>query len=540
MALRDSTIAVNWDVGGVSELNQSEDKIQDAADEAEELERDVESAGDEMEATGQKGQDAFMGIADAVDDISFGSLAAGGGVVAGSGAAALQTFATAAGDVESARTAIQAQAGGQAERLIQEARAYERWSNSAVSATDIMESQRMLLRSDALSGETVANLTDSLSNLAVAYNRDLRDVFEEVRDPLFEAEGATQLVTKGFIRNQEEIFKARGVWEDGIRTFRKFREEMGTTASRQLIVNELIRKGRREQNAAEAQLGTYNRRWEGLTNELDRTAAVMGGQLARNQSSLIGQFTEWLRVTRETDRGTLAMTTSIIKLASGGASAVAVFGVLGKAISGFAGLMGTTTVLTTGAVALLTALAGVIAFDIVSALITGESFFIEWGETLEWWLGVWRDVQDALSGDTEAGEQLPDEMRNTSTDDVSSAGAAGGASFFAGSPGAAISPDFFNRLFSGGEDFQITGFTPFGTPQFSPAASGGGSGSKPQAVGQFVPVRVTNQGAQVRRVEVDIRADGDTADEREAGRKAAEAMKKELERERSVQVEGAK
>jgi hypothetical protein len=234
------------------------------------------------------------------------------------------------------------------------------------------------------------------------------------------------------------------------------------------------------------------------------------------------------------------MTTSILKLITAGASATAIVGIVGKAFSGFAGVMGTTTFLMTTAAALISALVGVIVFDLVSALITGESFFIEWGETLEWWLGVWRDVQDALSGGTDAGEELPDEMRDTSTDEVSSAGAAGGASFFAGSPGAAISPDFLNRLFSGGEDFQITGFTPFGTPQFSPAASGGGSGSQPQAVGQFVPVRVTNQGAQVRRVEVDIRADGDTADEREAGRKAAEAMKKELEREQAVKVEGAK
>ena len=540
MALRDSTIAVNWDVGGVSELNQSEDKIQDAADEAEELEQDVESAGDQMEQAGQQGEDAFMGIADAVDDISFGGIAAGGGVVAAGGAAALQSFANAAGDVEEARTAIQAQAGGQAERLIQEARAYERWSNSAVSATDIMESQRMLLRSDALSGETVGDLTGALSNLAVAYNRDLRDVFEEVRDPLFEAAGAQQLVTKGLIRTQRRILKSRGVWSDQIRTIDDYKKEMGEAAARQLIVSELIRKGRREQNAASTQLSTFNQRWEGLTNELSRAAAVMGEEVATEQKGMLSQTTEWLRSLRQTNRGLLAATGKTIAWVTAlGAGALAV-GVLAGGLLAISAALGGVSLLLSSAIALAAGLAVVLGVDLVTSLITGESFFIDWGETLKWWLGVWRDVQDALSGGTEAGEQLPDEMRDTSTDEVSSAGAAGGASFFAGSPGAAISPDFFNRLFSGGEDFQITGFTPFGTPQFSPAASGGGSGSQPQAVGKFVPVRLTNQGAQVRRVEVDIRADGDTADEREAGRKAAEAMKKELERERSVQVEGAK
>lgn len=534
MALRDSTIAVNWDVSGAGKLRQTDKEIEESVASAEDLENQAGQAGQELEQAGERGERSFTSLTSTVDKFSeeLQTVAAGGLGVGAAGVAGTAFMTESAGDLQDARTAIRAQADEHADALIREAESFENFTNSAVQATEVMQSQRMLLRSDALSGETVAQLTGALGNLAVAYDRDLRDVFEEVRDPLFEAEGATQLVTKGFIRNQEEIFRSIGVWEEGIRTFRKYREEFGTVASRQLIVNELMRKGRREQSAAAAQLDTLNARWSGFVNEIDMAAAIMGGDFAREQEGLLAGMTRFIRQTRKqnpqllefagnlTVLGTavatvtgsvaaLALTVGGISAVFGGVSIAAVLGI-GATIAGVTALVTEIgALIVTGETLVAGDFFGLIGRNIAFAASRLGSFV---NETLglegklndiSGWIDKWfvNPMDEAISKSEQALQNiglLPEENEVPS-----------GPNQMMQTPGAGAVP--------GDVGLPSLDFV----PQPSPSPAGAGAGG-------------------TKKIEIDIRADGETKDEREAGRRVGEALKKELQKEQAVEVEGAK
>ena len=211
----------------------------------------------------------------------------------------------------------------------------------------------------------------------------------------------------------------------------------------------------------------------------------------------------------------------------------------------FGAVVGTAGALT-GIVGLAAALAGILGVNFLTWLATGEGMLFSWNKLFDSLWGIVFDTTDVLSGFLDMAGDLSehlgirDEIEFLFIDPLQKAlDLMGKMRDFA-------EDILFNMIFRDmhqtGSDGGGTSSGPFsaGNGLFNSGVGGGGGGVEPQVVGQFVPVRLTNQGAQVRRVEVDIRADGDTENEREAGRKAAEAMKKELEREQAVKVEGAK
>lgn len=379
MAIRERTIHVNWEISGQSELQDSNDVIEGATAETEQLAGASEEAGAEMTEAGEKGASSFGQVETSLEGVNaqLGAVAAGSGAVAAAGGVFTQQIAEAAGNLEQANTLVQSLGGPGASMIRQEAQELEEASNSFFTVGEILDSAGNLLFGGALEPSQVAQLIDPLSTLAtVSPEFDLTRLVEQVGEVLREGETIGQLAEMGFTRSEVEIFGG-GQFGENIDSVRKLAEAQGKQAAQQLIINELTRSARQIQQAANDVLQTFNSRWAGLTNELGNLEEELGKGILPLFTDGIEKVQEWSEAIRDSETISLAFIGKLGVMITGFAflTAVVIGGIF--AFSAFGAVAGIALLPLLALIAAIS-LFVVLAIDLISVLFGGKGVFLNW------------------------------------------------------------------------------------------------------------------------------------------------------------------
>lgn len=379
MSIRERTIHVNWEISGQEDLREANDVIDSATMDTEQMGREADRTGDKMGEAGDKGASSFAEVEDTLGGISgqLGAIAAGSGVVATAGALWTQEISDAAGNLEEASTIVSSLGGPGAAQIRQEAEELQEASDSFFTVRETLAAAGNLLFGGALEPSQVADLIDPLSTLAtVSPEFDFERLVEQVGEVLREGETIGELAAMGFTRPEVEIFAGRPFGEN-IDSVRKLAEAQGKQAAQQLIINELTRKARLNQQAANDVLQVYNSRWEGLSGELQTVKEEMGEGVLPAFSDALDTVQEWSQALRESDTISLEFIGKAILI---GTVVGALAAVVTGAAAAFTLLSAATlgTLVTLGSMFVLFGLLLVPLIDIISFLFTGEPLLLNW------------------------------------------------------------------------------------------------------------------------------------------------------------------
>lgn len=389
--IREAIISTVWDVEGEEQIESAEQSLNAAAADAADVEDKSRQAGDAMEQAGQKGEESFEDAGGALEGINqnLGKIAAGSTAASAALGAATASFVNQSADLETAQTRVTnlADQGGQA--FVEQAKSIENMTDNMFSATEVMSSQAQLLRSDTGTTQQVRSLTTAASRLAAATGDDLNEVMEELRDPFEEAEGIIQLVTRGYAEQEDVIRQLDPALVGTGATLASLAERFSKAERRAAIVNAVVQQGRRQQEAAESTMQTFNARWTGLFNVLEKVQRIMGKDVREAFTQILGAMTDWLNTLANTEKGTLRM---IGRLTVFGVLLTGILGGVSVLTIGLKGLSAVFAV-TQGTVALLSAklglaigiiTAGIVAIaDLIFLFTTGETRIFNWAKATD-------------------------------------------------------------------------------------------------------------------------------------------------------------
>ncbi len=399
MALRDTTVAIFFDVDGEKQVRDLDEEIERTAGSAQEMGDEAEEAGGEMEQAGERGERAFQDTAASLGDLE-GQLQTIGTVSGGlfAGVAAAQTFAvTQRAQLEEAETRVSALGGRLGDELVTQAERVSQITDDYVSAEQALRGQAELL-SRGIPVQTIEQVTPALATIATTMEDDLMTVFDRFGDPLKEAVGGfEEIINAGPISKEVFLEQAQALGLN-VNTLQDFNDEMDESIARQALANAIrIEANNRRRAAAEIQ-GTVTGRTQAANNAFQRFAGLLGRDVSEAYKRSTEAGRSWLSSLSEQNPETVTAAGNMASLAGISAAVVSIIAYLPSAIGSVTTALGAVSGVSLGWAAALFLLIPAAA-DLISWLITGKPLLVDWGglfQDLDEWTGGWLTTLDRL------------------------------------------------------------------------------------------------------------------------------------------------